>query len=192
MNESTYQWLKRIAIALTVLFIVVSIYDCNFKARSPGDLAHLEADTLFEDGAYDRALAKYEQALSEDSNHIHAMRGKARSLLKLKRYDDALKVFEEAIAREPGFGATYANRGIAFDLMGRYTDAIADYEKALSLDPELAEGPHWMTRFLRKQPDKPPGIADRAAYLRTELAKPASERVLRIPEEDQKQRSYKQ
>ena len=120
------------------------------------------------------------------------MRGKARSLLKLERFDDALKVFEEAIAREPEFGATYANRGIAFDLMGRYTDAIADYEKALSLDPELAEGPHWMTRFLRKQPDKPPGIAERAAYLRAELAKPASERVLRIPEQDQKQRSYKQ
>jgi hypothetical protein len=55
----------------------------------------------------------------------------------------------------------------------------------------MVEGPNWLTRFLRLQPEKPPSVVDRAAYLRQELAKPESERLLRVPEEDAKQRSYK-
>jgi len=76
--------------------------------------------------------------------------------------------------------------------MGRHEEALADYDQALRLDREIASGPHWLTRFLRKQPEAPPTIADRAAYLRAELAKPADERVLRIPEIDAQQRPYKQ
>ena len=64
--------------------------------------------------------------------------------------------------------------------------------RVLELDPELIDGPHWLTRFLRNQPQKPPGIAERTAYLRKELAKPESERLLRVPEQDAEQRSYKQ
>ena len=54
------------------------------------------------------------------------------------------------------------------------------------------QGPHWLTRFLRKQPEKPPTVKERLAYLEAELAKPEEERLLRIPEVDEAQRSYKQ
>jgi tetratricopeptide (TPR) repeat protein len=120
------------------------------------------------------------------------MRGRARALLKSGRYQKALEQFDMVIVLDPGLGATYANRGIAHDYLGHYEKAITDYEKALSLDPELEEGPHWLTRFLRNQPEKPPGVADRARYLRAELAKPPGERVLRVPELDEEQRPYKQ
>ena len=108
-----------------------------------------------------------------------------------KRFDEALQVFDIAIAQEPDFAGTYANRGILYDQMGQYQKALEDYERALTMDPELAEGPKWLTRFLRLQPDKPPTIADRAQYLKQQLAKPESERVLRLPGEDEKQRPYK-
>ena len=75
--------------------------------------------------------------------------------------------------------------------MGEYEKALADYEAALRLEPEVAEGPNWMTRFLRLQPDPPPSVADRAAYLRVQLALPTDQRLLRYPQEDEKQRSYK-
>ena len=39
--------------------------------------------------------------------------------------------------------------------------------------------------------EKPPTIADRADYLETELAKPADERLLQLPEKDGEQRMYK-
>jgi tetratricopeptide (TPR) repeat protein len=169
-----------------------TIYESFVVGRAPGDTAYLQANTLFKDGAYERALEQYDTALTEAPDHLHALRGKARALMQLERYPEAERVYDEAIAREPEFAATYANRGILHDRTGRYEQAIADYEKALALDAELAEGPHWLTRFLRNQPEKPPGIADRAAYLRAELAKPEDQRVLSVPELDAEQRSYEQ
>jgi tetratricopeptide (TPR) repeat protein len=111
--------------------------------------------------------------------------------MQLGRNDDALRRFDSAIVRDPEFAATYANRGILHDRMGHYELAIADYDRALSLDSEISEGPHWLTRFLRLQAEKPPDIAERAAYLREQLAKPESERLLRVPELDEQQRPYK-
>jgi hypothetical protein len=58
--------------------------------------------------------------------------------------------------------------------------------------PAIADGSHWLTRFLRKQAEAPPTVADRAAYLRAELAKPEGERVLLMPEIDAQQRPYRQ
>jgi len=177
---------------MTVAWVGWSIYDSSIAPRNPGDLPYLDANTLFEDGEYERALVKYDEALGIDANHLFALRGRARTLMQLGRSAEALDAYNTAIAMAPEFGATYANRGILHDRMGRYEKAIADYEKSLELDPELADGPHWLTRFLRKQPEKPPGVAERAAYLRAELAKPENERLLRIPEKDAQQRSYKQ
>jgi tetratricopeptide (TPR) repeat protein len=192
VDKSLYRFLKWTAILLTVAWIGWSFYDSMIAPRNPGDLAYLEGNNLFEDGEYPRALAKFDQALSEDPNHLHAMRGRALSLMQLGQSTQALAAFGIAISLDPEFGATYANRGVLHDRMGRYKKAIADYERGLALDPELVEGPHWLTRFLRNQPQKPPGIADRAAYLRQELAKPESERLLRVPELDAEQRTYKQ
>jgi len=192
VDEGLYKFLKWTAIALALGWVGWSIYDSFVVQRAPGDFAFHEAETFFEDGAYDRAIALYNRAIEEDPQHIHAMRGRARALLKSERYDQALEQFDIVIGLDPDLGATYANRGIVHDRLGHYETAIADYEKALSLDPELEEGPHWLTRFLRKQPEKPPGIGDRARYLRAELAKPPGERLLRVPELDEEQRSYKQ
>ncbi len=192
MDKSLYRFLVVTAIVLTVAWIGWSIYDSTGSHREPGNLAYLSANNLFEDGDYQRALDKYDEALQEAPQHLHAMRGRARSLMQLGRFPQALAVFDTAISLEPDFGPTYANRGILHDRQGRYQKAVADYERALELDPELAEGPHWLTRFLRNQPQKPPGIAERTAYLRKELAKPESERLLKVPEKDEEQRSYKQ
>jgi len=177
---------------MAVAWIGWSIYDSMLSDRQPGDMAYLEANNLFEDGEYQRALEKYDEALSIVPDHIHALRGRARSLMQLGRSAEALATFNTVIALEPDFAPSYANRGILHDRRGRYEMAIEDYERAIALDAETAEGPHWLTRFLRNQPEKPPGIAERAAYLRKELAKPESERLLRLPEVDAEQRTYKQ
>ena len=221
MDKRLYRFLKWTAILFTLAWVGWSFYDSMISPRNPGDMAYLEANKLFEDGAYQRALDKYGEALNADPDHIHAMRGRARSLMQLGRveqalaafdaaislepdfgatyanrgilrdrlgryekavedYTRALAAFDAAISREPDFGATYANRGILRDRLGRYEKAVEDYTRALELDAELADGPHWLTRFLRNQPQKPPGIAERAAYLREQLAKPANERVLLV------------
>lgn len=192
MDDSIYKFLKWTAITLAAAWIGWSLYDSFFREHTPGDFEFKRAEQFFSDGEYGRALERYDAALNENPGHIFAMRGKARTLLQLERYDEALAQYSRVIARQPMLGVNYANRGILFDRLGMYEKAIADYEKALELDPELDEGPHWLTRFLRKQPQKPPTIGDRAKYLREQLEKPPEERVLRVPEIDEQQRTYKQ
>ena len=191
MDPRLFQFLKYTAISFAVLWLAWGIYDGFLSGREPGDTSYHAANKLFEDASYDRAMAAYDEALLENPHHIHAIRGKARSLMQLGQLSDALVMFDEAIAMEPEFGGSYANRGILHDRMGNHELALQDYVRALELDPEIAEGPHWLTRFLRNQPERPPGIAERAAYLVAELAKPEAERVLIIPEIDAEQRSYK-
>ena len=192
MNQKLYRRLVVIAVVMGVLWVGWSLYDTYFGHRAAGDTAYLTGNTAFADRKYQAALASYQQALQEDRDHLHALRGKARSLLMLQRYDEALEIFNQAIAREPNFAASYANRGILHDRMGSYELALADYEKSLELDAAVADGPNWLTRFLRLQPDKPPTVDQRAAYLREQLAKPLEEQVLSIPSEDDKQRPYQQ
>jgi len=191
MDNRLYRYLMLTAIVLTVAWLGWTVYDTFVRTVSPGDHGYHAANKLFEDGHYERALTEYNAALAEAPDHVHALRGKARTLMQLGEHEQALQAFNVAIAREPGFAPSYANRGILYDRMGLYEKAIADYERALQLDIGLAKGPGWLTRFLRLQPQKPPTIADRAAYLREQLARPESERTLRMPEVDEQQRPYK-
>jgi tetratricopeptide (TPR) repeat protein len=192
MDDRMTRVLKLVAIALAVAFVGWAVYDNFFARVAPGDREYFAGNRAFEDGAYDRAEAAYREALAKDPMHLFALRGLARSLHLQGAHDRALATYDEAIAHAPEFAGTYANRGILLDTVGRHEEALADYMRALELDPELADGPHWLTRFLRNQPEAPPSIADRADYLRAELSKPVSERVLRIPEIDAQQRPYEQ
>jgi len=191
MDDPIYRVLKSLAIGLAVLWIGWMAYEGLMKEHVPGEKAYEAANRYFEDGDYQHALTEYNNALQEDPKLVPAMRGKARALMQLKQYDESLALFNAAIDKEPDFAPAYANRGILHDRMGQYQQAVDDYEKALKLNPELADGPSWITRFLRLQTQKPPSIADRARYLKQQLALPESERVLRVPEKDEKQRSYK-
>lgn len=202
MGSGLTQILKWVAISLVVAFIAWAVAEKFFISREPGDLAYHAANKLFEDGQYERAAAEYRQALSEDPDHLYALRGLARSLHLAGHHDEALALYDEAIAAVPdvpedegeraALAASHANRGILLDTMSRHEDALRDYEIALDLDPEIADGPNWMTRFLRNQAEAPPTIADRARYLRAELQKPEAERVLSDPDVDSTQRPYKQ
>jgi tetratricopeptide (TPR) repeat protein len=192
VDKALYPFLKWTAIVLGCGFLGWAFYDSFVAERGPGDTVFLDAETLFEDGFYERALEKYEEALREQPDHYDALRGRATSLGQLGRFSEALRDYTEVLARDPEDAGVYANRGIVYDRMGEHEKAAEDYEHALTLDPRLAEGPHWLIRFLRLQPDKPPTIADRARYIRQQLAKPPGERVLKLPEIDAAQRAYKQ
>ncbi|MDZ7662691.1 tetratricopeptide repeat protein [Thiohalophilus sp.] len=191
MDDPVYRTLKMLAIGLGLLWLGWMVYEGLAREHVPGEKAYEAASRHFEDGRFDDAIAEYDHALQENSELLPALRGKARSLMQLKQYDKALPLFNQAIEQDPEFAPTYANRGILHDRMGRFEEAIKDYEKALELMPELADGPSWITRFLRLQPDKPPTIDDRASYLKEQLALPEEERKLRDPEQDEQQRSYK-
>lgn len=187
----TYKTLVRIAIGITLVWIGWSIYDGVLEESVPGAHSVQAAARHLEDGGNEDALREYESLLKDNPKNVYAMRGKAQALMQMGKSKLALNIYNRAIGIEPDFGVTYANRGILHDRTGNHKGALADYEMALKLAPETAEGPGLMTRFLHKQPKKPPTILERANYLREQFAKPEPERLFRIPEQDAKQRPYK-
>ncbi|MCP5420834.1 MAG: tetratricopeptide repeat protein [Gammaproteobacteria bacterium] len=192
MDEKLYRWLMRIALILTLAWLAWTLYDSFVRHAAPGDYAYHAGSNYFADGYYDKAIEEYDRALQEAPDHIPALRGRAETLIMLHREREALALYDELVALQPDNPRHYANRGIAHDRLGEYRKALADYEKSLSLDPEVGEGPGWLTRFFRNQPQKPPGIVDRARYLKHQLALPESQRLLSVPTMDEAQRPYKE
>jgi tetratricopeptide (TPR) repeat protein len=191
MDERLYSFLKYTAITMALGLVAWAVYDKLIRSTEPGEMAYHAGKNYFADAQYEDALEAYQEALQEHPGYPPALRGRAETLIMLKREPEAIAAYDELIALEPDTAGHYANRGIANDRLGRFQDALKDYETALRFDMEVGDGPGWLTRFLRNQPDKQPGIAARAQYLRGQLALPASERVLYVPELDEQQRPYK-
>ena len=188
MNKNTLT----VIITLSILGIVgFYIYKYNVMETTPGENRHRLANKYLEDGNYDEALRIFDEVLVEYPGYKEAHLAKAITLLQMGRLGESRESFDRAIGLDNRYAQAYADRGILNDRAGQYEAALDDYRKAFKLNPELAEGPGWLWRFLRNIPDRPPTIADRAGYLEEQLKKPASERLLRVPELDSKQRMYK-
>lgn len=191
MDERLYRFLKYTAVTMAVAWIGWTIYDTFLARTEPGEYAYHAATNHFADRSYDRALVDYDKALQENPGYTPALRGRAETLIMLDREPEAIEIYDQLIALQPDNAGHYANRGIAHDRLGHFEQALADYVTALALNPEVGEGPGWLTRFLRNQPEKVPGIADRARYIQEQLTLPAAERVLQVPEADASARPFK-
>ena len=185
---------NRVGLLVLLLFVSVLAFVLYWRTAvedTPGDYHVKTGNYHLEDGQYDRAIAEFELALEANADHPLAYLGIGLALVHQERYEDSLEAFGHALALDDSLAVAYADRGILHDRMGRHDAALQDYHRALSLDPKLADGPGWLWRFLRNMPERPPTIADRAAYLEAELSKPPEDRVLRLPEIDAQQRMYK-
>lgn len=190
-KDGTYRLLVWAAIATAVIVAGATVYQYLFVNPEAGNLEYRRGNLRLEDGLYAEALKEFDTVLTEHPEHAPSQLGRALALMAMGRDEEALQAFDAALALQPKFAAVYANRGILYDREGRYEDALHDYRTALEINPDLADGPGWITRFFRLQYNRPPTIADRARYLAEQLARPPEERLLRVPERDDKQRMYK-
>ena len=126
---------------------------------TPGENRFRLANKYLEDGNYDEALQILEKVLVAHPEYEEAHLAKAITLLQMGRLDESRKSFDRAIGLDNNYAQAYADRGILNDRVGQYEAALYDYRKANKLNPELAEGPGWLRRFLRIIP-APPTIAD--------------------------------
>ncbi|MDZ7749036.1 MAG: tetratricopeptide repeat protein [Halofilum sp. (in: g-proteobacteria)] len=195
VDERLYRSLKITALVMALGWVAWTFYDGFVRERSAEVITLEAAHKAFADGLYEKARSGYREILDAPgagrTMRLDARRGLARTLMELGEHEAALRQFDRAIDAAPEFGAAYANRGILYDRMGRYERAMADYRKALELDPSLDEGPGFLTRFMRNQAEQSPTIGDRADYLAAQLAKPPGQRLLRVPEKDAEQQSYR-
>ena len=190
MTQHSYRILKYTALAMVLAWGGWSLYDF-FASKRPGDFAYHAGSNYFADGHYQKALQEYRLALEQAPDHVPARRGLAETLILLDREPEAIALYRQLLERFPDNAGYHANLGIAYDRIGQHRQALGHYLTALQLDAEVAEGPGWLTRFFRKQYQKPPGIAERAAYLQQQFELPAEQRLLRLPELDQAQQPYK-
>ena len=185
---------NRVGLLVLLLFVAVVAFVLYWRTaveETPGDYHVKTGNYRLQDGQYDRAIAEFELALQANADHPLAYLGIALALMHQQRYEASLAAFDHALALDDSLAVAYADRGILHDRMGQHDLALQDYRHALALDPKLADGPGWLWRFLRNMPERPPTIADRAAYLEAELRKAPEDRLLRLPEIDAQQRMYR-
>ena len=83
MDERRYRLLLRIAIALTLIWILWTLYDSGPR-RSPPDAQQLSAaGRQLEDGNYREALRLFETVFRQNENHLGALRGMAQASMQL-------------------------------------------------------------------------------------------------------------
>ena len=174
-----------------LVFLGFIIYWRAGTEQTPGDYDVKKGNYRLEDGQYDLAVKEFSKALEENPEHVMAHLGLAITYMQMEENTEALQKFKLVIEISPELAPAYANRGILYDRSGEHAKALADYKKALELDPEILEGPGWIWRFLRNIDERQPTIKDRADYLEAELAKPEEERLLKVPDLDEKQQMYK-
>ena len=179
-----------LALLLFAAVVAFVLYWRTAVEDTPGDYHVKTGNYRLQDGQYDRAIAEFDLALEANPGHPLAYLGIALALMHQNRHEASLEAFGHALALDDSLAVAYADRGILHDRMGQHDLALRDYRRALALDPKLADGPGWLWRFLRNIPERPPTIADRAAYLEAELRKPPEERLLRRPEIDAQQRMH--
>ena len=113
-------------------------------------LLYVVAAALFMLNRPQEALARYDELLARQPDHVAALNDRGQVLIRLKRLDEALASFDAALTRDPRYLEAHLNRGSAFDEGGRYDDAIAAYDAALAIRLDFARG--WLDRgsVLRK------------------------------------------
>jgi tetratricopeptide (TPR) repeat protein len=100
---------------------------------------------LMDEGKYDEAIARFEEA-TKDAAAGHererelavAYNNWGLALLYECKVAEAIPKFDESIRHDPNFALTYNNYGKAFMDSGKKDEAVAKLEQALNLDPDLA------------------------------------------------------
>lgn len=197
--------LRRFVILMAVLtvgtFIFWDVLD-DFVRRAPGDFETEMGSNRLKDGLLDEAMVHFNKALEEAPDHRGALMGRALVYIQTEDDQRALAQLDYLIDYldgnlEPddttGLGvlaAAYANRGIVHDRLGQYEEALRSYATALRIDEEAVSGPGVVHKILYGS-ERVSSVRKRAEYLQEQLQLPEDQRLLRIPELDEKQRMHK-
>ena len=200
MNQRVFKRFIILCVVGSLLAGGVSVL-LKYYSPPPGDYETRQGDIHLGIKEYDQALEDFNRALEIRPNHRGALMGRAIVFLQTgqdEAAEQALKFLIDFLEKTledddlTGLGtlaAAYANLGIFYDRKGQYRQALTHYHQALRIDEDTVSGPGVVHKILYEA--QPSTIKDRAVYIAQQLQLPEDQRVLTIPEEDQKQRMYK-
>lgn len=189
------------AVATFVMFTAWAVVK-QFVQAPPGDYEVRQGDILLGDRKFAEALAAFDAALERSPDHRGALMGRAIVFLQTEQHEEAeaelthlIDFLQKTLEPDDPTGrgtlaAALANRGILYDRTGRYAQALADYKASLAVDAGAVDGPNLFHKILYGN-SRPATVSKRAEYLSQQLALPEDQRVLRIPEFDERQRMHK-
>ena len=79
----------------------------------------------------EKALERFDEALSLDPKNAESLIQRAGALEKLNRFEEAIRCYDEAIAADSSMTIAYLHKGGLFNRMSRYEEALQCYEHAL-------------------------------------------------------------
>jgi len=96
-----------------------------------------EADNLYKDHHYEKALILYDQVLVLFPEYALAHLGKGETLFALKRYQESLDIFNKAIEVDNSVASAhfYQSRAQALCNLQHYEESLIDYNQAIDINP---------------------------------------------------------
>ncbi len=94
---------------------------------------------LINQGQYDNAFARVEQALKKDKKSERLMLQRGFLLVQLNRLKDAKSYYKKLIRRLPKNAEPSNNLGVVYRMQGQYADAINQFKKTLKKFPDYGQ-----------------------------------------------------
>ena len=102
---------------------------------SEADVLHILGDLYAKNRDFERALARYEQALQIAVDNPVIYLEKGHVLYELRRFVEAIDAYDQALRLGANQVQIYINKGSALIMRERYAEASEAYRAAISKDP---------------------------------------------------------
>ena len=133
--------MQRILITITICFLVIGLAGCGDDTIIVGpDAEKLVSEGWAEYGAgnYEDAVAKFEEALAEDSDSSEAYNGIGWSMARLGQVRASIDNFKKAVEKDPDNADAHAGLAGAYFADGDYERSIASAKSLLLRRPEYS------------------------------------------------------
>jgi tetratricopeptide (TPR) repeat protein len=130
------------AVAAVALFAVLSVTG----ARAAVDVT--AADAAFDAGDHATALARYDEVLAAEPDHVHALVRSGMLLSWSRRFDEAVRRYDRVLELQPDHGRAALERAKVLSWDRRYREAASSFETLLAEDPASVDARLGLARSL--------------------------------------------
>lgn len=124
--------------ALVILLLAFATNITFAQNKEDAEKLVVEGIKYHDNGNFDAAVAKYDEALALDKDNFFALLEKALTSFSLQKFDDVINCCQRAIAAHPDnkeLGSIYVSYGNALDGQKKLEQALAIYDEGIKKFP---------------------------------------------------------